>query len=227
VHFIQIAHYRGAVLCLNNCCFHKIYPFRKHIMCIIHIYMNSIRSQTKNVQNTRISQEQLRNFHLAVLEIVATINRPNRDEILIREAGIALDRALFPLLVGIERFGPIGVVEMADRVGRDYTTVSRQFAKLEEIGLVKRQGSPRDGRVRQAAVTPKGKAMTNRVDAARERLLRSIFRKWAIQDFHELLRLIQQFSAAINSVGSTNAKADGSRLKARRRPRKMEDTVQR
>jgi DNA-binding MarR family transcriptional regulator len=171
-------------------------------MCIIHIYMNSTRSQTKNVQTTHISQEQLRSFHLAVLEIVATINRPNRDEILIQEAGIALDRALFPLLIGIERFGPIGVVEMADRAGRDYTTVSRQFAKLEELGLVKRQGSPKDGRVRQAVVTPKGKAMTKRVDAARERLLRAIFQKWATRDFHELLRLMQKFSVAINSAGT-------------------------
>ena len=71
------------------------------------------------------------------------MNRPQRDEALIREAGIPLDRALFPLLVGIERFGPIGVVELADRVGRDYTTVSRQVAKLESLGLAERRQSRR------------------------------------------------------------------------------------
>jgi hypothetical protein len=38
-------------------------------------------------------------------------------------ASIMLDRVLFPLLVGIEQFGLIGVVELADRVGRDYMTV--------------------------------------------------------------------------------------------------------
>jgi hypothetical protein len=72
--------------------------------------------------------ERLRQLHGALLDIVSAINRPQRDEALIREAGIALDRALFPLLVGIERFGPIGVVELADRIGCDYTTVSRQVA---------------------------------------------------------------------------------------------------
>ncbi len=117
-------------------------------------------------------------LHGAVLEIVAAMNRPQRDEILIREAGIALDRALFPLRVGVERFGPIGVVEMADRVGRDYTTVSRPFAKLESLGLIKRQGSADDGRVREAVITPKGMAMINRVDAASERLLRAKFSTW-------------------------------------------------
>jgi len=55
----------------------------------------------------------------------------NLDTALIREAGIFLDRALFPLLVGIERKGPIGVGELADLVSREYTTVSRQVAKLE------------------------------------------------------------------------------------------------
>ena len=93
---------------------------------------------TKKVQNTHIGV-QIRTLHAALLDIMAVMNRPQRDEAMVRAAGIPLDRALFPLLVGIERFGPIGVVELADRVGRDYTTVSRQVAKLYELGLVRRQ----------------------------------------------------------------------------------------
>jgi DNA-binding MarR family transcriptional regulator len=103
------------------------------------------------------------------------MNRPQRDELLIREAGIALDRALFPLLVSIQRFGPIGVVELANRVGRDYTAVSRQVSKLEKLGLTKREGSTLDRRVRQAVITQKGKRMTELVDAARDRIGRTIF----------------------------------------------------
>ncbi|MCW6509026.1 MarR family winged helix-turn-helix transcriptional regulator [Lichenifustis flavocetrariae] len=149
-----------------------------------------------NVHNTHIGG-QLRVLHGAVLDIVATINRPQRDETLIREAGIPLDRALFPLLVGIERFGPVGVVEMADRVGRDYTTVSRQFAKLEGLGLVTRQESAADRRVREAAITPKGKTMTDRVDAARERLGRAIFETWDADEIDELVRLMRKFADAV------------------------------
>ncbi|MGJ4896287.1 MULTISPECIES: MarR family winged helix-turn-helix transcriptional regulator [unclassified Bradyrhizobium] len=153
-------------------------------------------SPRNNVQNTHIS-EQLRVLHGALLDIVAVMNRPQRDEALIREAGIALDRALFPLLVGIERFGPIGVVEMADRVGRDYTTVSRQVAKLESLGLVARQASAADRRVREAVITPKGKAMTDLVDAARERIGRAIFESWEIRDVDELVRLMRKFADAV------------------------------
>ncbi|HJZ22373.1 MAG TPA: MarR family winged helix-turn-helix transcriptional regulator [Bradyrhizobium sp.] len=150
----------------------------------------------KKVQNTHIS-DQLRRLHGALLDIVGVMNRPQRDEVLIKAAGIPLDRALFPLLVGIERFGPVGVVDLADRVGRDYTTVSRQIAKLESLGLVARQESAVDRRVREAAITTKGKAMTDLVDAARDRIGRAIFKTWDAQDIDELVRLMRMFADAV------------------------------
>jgi DNA-binding MarR family transcriptional regulator len=132
-----------------------------------------------------------------LLDIVSAMNRPQRDEALIREAGIPLDRALFPLLVGIERFGPIGVVELADRVGRDYTTVSRQVARLESLALVERRGSAADRRVREAVISPKGKAMTDLVDAARERIGRAIFETWETRDIDALVGLVRKFADAL------------------------------
>jgi DNA-binding MarR family transcriptional regulator len=150
----------------------------------------------KKVQNTHISA-QLRELHGAVMDIVSAMNRPQRDQALIKEAGIPLDRALFPLLVSIERLGPIGVVELADRVGRDYTTVSRQVAKLESLDLVERQGNSADRRVREAVVSPKGKAMTERVDAARDRIGRAIFKTWDARDIDELARLMRKFADAM------------------------------
>jgi DNA-binding MarR family transcriptional regulator len=153
-------------------------------------------SSTKNVRSTHMSA-QLRRLHGAVLDIVGVMNRPQRDEILIKAAGIPLDRALFPLLVGVERFGPIGVVELADRVGRDYTTVSRQIAKLENLGLVERRGSAADRRVREAVISPKGKAMTDLVDAARDRIGRAIFEQWDAREIDELVRLMRKFADAV------------------------------
>ena len=150
------------------------------------------------MQNTHMS-DQLRRLHGALLDIVGAMNRPQRDEALIKEAGIPLDRALFPLLVSIERFGPIGVVELADRVGRDYTTVSRQVAKLESLGLAVRQQNADDRRLREAVITAKGKAMTDLVDAARERIGRAIFATWEARDFAELVRLTRKFADEVNN----------------------------
>lgn len=151
----------------------------------------------KKVQNTHIGAR-LRELHGALIDIVSVMNRPQRDEAMVREAGISLDRALFPLLVMVERLGPIGVVDLADRVGRDYTTVSRQIAKLESLGLVERQGSAADRRVREATITPQGKAMTDRVDQARDRMGRAIFAKWNQRDIENLVRLMRKFADDIN-----------------------------
>jgi DNA-binding MarR family transcriptional regulator len=141
-------------------------------------------------------------LHAALIDIVSVMNRPRRDEMMVREAGISLDRALFPPLVGIGRLGPIGVVELADRVGRDYTTVSRQVAKLESLGLVERRAGAADRRVREAVVTPKGKAMTDAVDKARERIGGAIFAKWEERDVEELVRLMCKFADGINGDAS-------------------------
>jgi DNA-binding MarR family transcriptional regulator len=150
----------------------------------------------KNVQNTHISAR-IHELHGSLLEIVSVMNRPQRDEAMVREAGISLDRALFPLLVGIERLGPIGVVDLADRAGRDYTTVSRQVAKLESLGLIQRRPSATDRRVSEAVVTAKGKSMTDRVDAARERIGIEIFKSWDPEDLDNLVRLMRKFADAV------------------------------
>jgi len=59
--------------------------------------------------------------------------------------------------------------------------------------------------VREAAITPKGRAMTDLVDAARERIGRAIFETWDAQDIDELVRLMRKFADAVKDeppVGS-------------------------
>ncbi|MCR6671883.1 MarR family winged helix-turn-helix transcriptional regulator [Devosia ginsengisoli] len=147
----------------------------------------------ESVQNTHI-KSQLRQLHGALLDIVSVMNRPQRDDALIHAAGIKLDRALFPLLVGIGRLGPVGVVDLADRVGRDYTTVSRQIGKLEMLGLVLRQESATDRRVKEAVVSAQGRAMLDALDAARERMGSVVFQNWPEEDLAELVRLMRKFA---------------------------------
>jgi DNA-binding MarR family transcriptional regulator len=134
-----------------------------------------------------------RKLYGAMLDLFVLMSRPQRDDTLIREAGISLDRALFPLLIGIERYGPIGVVDLADGVGRDHTTVSRQVAKLEHLGLIERKQSQSDGRVNEAIITRKGRTLTDALDAARSRLVAPILVKWTEEDFGNLVRLLRRF----------------------------------
>lgn len=152
----------------------------------------------KSVQNTHTSTK-IRQLHASLLDILSVMNKPQVDENLIKEAGIPLDRALFPLLVCIERFGPIGIVELADRVGRDHTTVSRQVVKLESLELVERQAGA-DRRMRKAVAAPKGKLMTDALDAARDRLGRDIFKTWEVDEMDNLVRLMRKFADTLKEV---------------------------
>ena len=144
--------------------------------------------------------KEIRQLHHTLVDLVGFMNRPQRDSALLQEAGVSLDRALFPLLIVVERKGPLGVVELSEFVGRDYTTVSRQVAKLESLGLITRRFSEDDSRVREAVITAKGKQMTSAIDAARERLANLVFAKWSKRDLQDLARLMRQFADDLQSL---------------------------
>jgi DNA-binding MarR family transcriptional regulator len=137
-------------------------------------------------------------LHRSLIDIVSIMNRPERDTELLARAGLSLERALFPLLVLVERLGPVGVVDLAGRVGRDYTTVSRQVARLEELGLVTRRSGATDKRVREALITAAGKAATDALDAAREEMAIGIFKDWERKDFDDLARLMRKLVEAMH-----------------------------
>jgi DNA-binding MarR family transcriptional regulator len=139
-------------------------------------------------------------LHHALVDLVGLMNRPQRDSALLREAGVSLDRALFPLLIAVERKGPVGVVELAEIVGRDYTTVSRQIAKLDSLGLISRRPSKIDNRIREAVLTAKGKQVTSALDAARERMATILFAKWSKRDLQDLARLMRRFADDFQSL---------------------------
>lgn len=153
---------------------------------------------TEKVQNAHI-KALLPELHRSMIEITSMMNRPERDVQLLEKAGLSLERALFPLLVLVERLGPVGVVELAARVGRDYTTVSRQVARLEALGLVDRRSGAADKRVREAVITPSGKAATDALDAAREDLALAMFRDWQRKDFEDLARLMRMLVDTMRS----------------------------
>jgi len=61
-----------------------------------------------------------------------------QDADYLHEAGVSLDRALCPLLVRLSAASSMSVATLAEQVGRDPSTVSRQLAKLEQFGLARK-----------------------------------------------------------------------------------------
>ena len=144
--------------------------------------------------------KEISELHRALIDLMGLMNRPQRDSALLQDAGVSLDRALFPLLIVVERKGPLGVVELSEFVGRDYTTVSRQLAKLDRLGLIARRPSKADHRVREAVVTAKGRQITRAIDSARERMATVLFAKWSQRDLHDLARLMRRFADDLQAL---------------------------
>jgi DNA-binding MarR family transcriptional regulator len=135
----------------------------------------------------------------SLIELTGFLNSPQRDDALLREARVSLDRALFPLLVRLGTQGPLGVAQLADQVGRDHTTVSRQLAKLESLGLIARCDNREDRRRRAARLTAKGRKIVQAITLARRRLLSEALSDWSEADRKALAGLIRRFAGALTA----------------------------
>lgn len=140
----------------------------------------------------------------ALIDLLGFLNSPQRDDALLKEAGVSLDRALFPLLVRLGALGPLGVAELADHAGRDHTTVSRQLAKLESLALITRRADDADRRRHAAQLTAKGRKTVQAITQARRRLLSRALAEWSESDRAALAALNRRFADTLMRFGKAH-----------------------
>ena len=135
----------------------------------------------------------------ALIDLTGLLNSPRQDEVLMGVAGVSLDRALFPLLVRLSAAPAMSVAQLADQVGRDPSTISRQIAKLEQLGLVKRPSAREDRRVKAAAITPPGARTVAAITTARRKLLNELIQNWSATEQQKFPLLLQKFVDAMKA----------------------------
>jgi DNA-binding MarR family transcriptional regulator len=139
----------------------------------------------------------LKALHEALLQIVTVLNRPQGDNVILNRAGVSLDTALFPLLVRVSMQRDLTVGELADRVGRDYSTVSRQLTRLQELGLVHSEPSDTDRRQRLLSVTAAGRNTVKKIDRARNSVMSEALNGWSQAEITELARMTTLLAVAM------------------------------
>ena len=147
-------------------------------------------------------------LHAVLLQLNGYMNRPDIDQAFLAQAGVKLDRALFPLLTRIGNCHPIGVVELASLVGRDHSVVSRQVTKLEGLGLVERQAAKDDQRIRLLGPSAKGRTMLKQFADTRRQFLIERLDDWTDTQRSMLLDLLRRFATTITR-GEPGATASG------------------
>lgn len=135
----------------------------------------------------------------SLFEIVTFINRPKQDKVLLNKAGVRLDTALLPIVVRVGVQKKLGIVELADQLGRDHSTVSRQVDKLQVDGLVISDSAKFDGRVREVKLSTEGKAILSKIVKARRALMREALSGWDDASVQELQRNLKKLSSSLGA----------------------------
>lgn len=107
---------------------------------------------TKTVHDAYI-RTKLPALHRTLIEIVDVMNRLERNEAMLKATGLTLERALFPLLVLVERPRP-----------HHGQPPDRTAGGTGAGHPLRQHGGPP---VREATITPQGKEATDTIDCAR------------------------------------------------------------
>jgi DNA-binding MarR family transcriptional regulator len=121
----------------------------------------------------------------------------------------SMDRAAYLLLNRLDREGPMGVKALAEGMGIDSSTVTRQVAPLVESGLVKRTSHPEDGRAVVLALSPRGRARLEEVRASRCQLMAVVTADWTQDERESFCTLLARFNAALSDYHAFHAATDG------------------
>ena len=109
----------------------------------------------------------------------------------------SMDRAAYLLLNRLDREGPMGVKALAEAMGIDSSTVTRQVAPLVDTGLVKRTSHPEDGRAVVLALSPRGRGRLEEVRDSRRRLMAEVTGDWTPQEREVFTDLLVRFNTSL------------------------------
>lgn len=93
--------------------------------------------------------------------------------------------------------GPIRVVDLADQLCHDQSTVSRQVASLVKAGLIERQADPDDGRASLLVTTEAGQERFRRIAELRGQLFAPLVADWTPAERDSFLHLLSRFGGAV------------------------------
>jgi DNA-binding MarR family transcriptional regulator len=114
----------------------------------------------------------------------------------------SMDRAAYLLLNRLDNQGPMGVKALAEGMGIDSSTVTRQVAPLVDSGLVKRTSHPEDGRAVVLALSPRGRGRLDEVRTSRRQLMSVVTEGWTETEREIFCELLGRFNIALSDYHS-------------------------
>lgn len=117
----------------------------------------------------------------------------------LRDNGFAAPARSVSTLLLLRRHGPMGVTEIAQRLRLSHPLIIKLTGALIGAGYAERSADPGDNRRRLIALTDRGEAEVERLDAllrVTERTLRELFAETGL----DLFEAIERFEAATDTI---------------------------
>jgi DNA-binding MarR family transcriptional regulator len=109
-----------------------------------------------------------------------------------------LPRSASLILWQLVFLGPLSVTELARAMGLEKSTVSRQLQPLRTKQLVVETPGARNGRASEISITPAGRAVCDRVDAAQTKYWSRVLSHLAVDDRRRLTTSLQALQRAMD-----------------------------
>ena len=122
--------------------------------------------------------------------LARALERLNRRSEIYRD----LDRASYLIARTLESTGPVSINGLANALGLDATTVTRQVATMQEARLTLRRADPNDRRVSMISLSQHGRRLMRAVQDARKERIAMLLRDWTEDDRRDLGRLLARFN---------------------------------
>jgi DNA-binding MarR family transcriptional regulator len=112
------------------------------------------------------------------------------------------------ILFEIRRTGNPSMQQVAEELGMDITTFSRQAKSLEAKGLIVRHVSPDDRRVSLLGLTPAGEEVMGRIDRYMADRIERIFSSMTPFERETVVRSLGLLNGALASTGCCGVRQD-------------------
>ncbi len=132
----------------------------------------------------------------ALTELARTVLRMSAPKVDL-EREHAIDRSGHWLLVHAAEQAPVRLSDLAESMGLDLSTVSRQARNLVVSGLLEKTPDPADGRASLLTLSDRGRAVLLRVSAARQQILAEALAEWGQDERDSFLFALSRLTDAL------------------------------
>lgn len=119
---------------------------------------------------------------------------------LARKVHAGLDAAGYSVMVALDTDEVVRAADLVARFGVDKSTISRQLAQLESLGLVERVPDAADRRVLVVHLTATGEERLHAVREARRARIRGVLDDWPADDVRALGELLGRLNADVGRI---------------------------